>query len=74
MQTVKNDFGTKLCFSFWCHNKFGNFRRATWEKNSILVEEHNRRADLGLHSYRLGMNQFADLVRLSFSYSLESDL
>ncbi|CAF1511485.1 unnamed protein product, partial [Adineta steineri] len=26
-------------------------RRMIWEKNLKLVEEHNLRADLGLHSY-----------------------
>ncbi|CAF4448805.1 unnamed protein product, partial [Adineta steineri] len=37
-----------------------------WEKNLKLVEEHNLRADLGLHSYRLGMNQFSDLTNEEF--------
>ncbi|CAF0719827.1 unnamed protein product [Adineta steineri] len=41
-------------------------RRMIWEKNLKLVEEHNLRADLGLHSYRLGMNQFADLTNEEF--------
>ncbi|CAF1474601.1 unnamed protein product, partial [Adineta ricciae] len=41
-------------------------RRMIWEKNLELVEEHNRRADLGLHTYRLGMNQFADLTNEEF--------
>ncbi|CAF3862364.1 unnamed protein product [Adineta steineri] len=41
-------------------------RRMIWEKNLKLVEEHNLRADLGLHSYRLGMNQFADLANEEF--------
>ncbi|UJR11424.1 hypothetical protein I4U23_015604 [Adineta vaga] len=41
-------------------------RRTIWEKNLELVEEHNRQADLGLHTYRLGMNQFADLTNKEF--------
>ena len=38
-------------------------RRATWESNLRKVEQHNLRADLGMHTYWLGMNKFADLVR-----------
>ncbi|CAF1401866.1 unnamed protein product [Adineta ricciae] len=41
-------------------------RRTIWGKNLKLVEEHNQRADLGLHSYRLGMNKFADLTNEEF--------
>ncbi|CAF4270110.1 unnamed protein product, partial [Adineta steineri] len=41
-------------------------RRTIWGKNLEIVEEHNRQADLGLHTYRLGMNQFADLTNKEF--------
>ncbi|UJR07000.1 hypothetical protein I4U23_011289 [Adineta vaga] len=43
-----------------------HLRRMIWRKNLELVEEHNHQADLGLHSYRLGMNQFADLTNKEF--------
>ncbi|CAF1377160.1 unnamed protein product [Adineta steineri] len=41
-------------------------RRMIWGKNLEIVEEHNRQADLGLHTYRLGMNQFSDLTNEEF--------
>lgn len=36
------------------------WRRSVWEKNFQQVEAHNRAADLGLHSYWQGLNQFSD--------------
>ncbi|ETE62848.1 Cathepsin L1, partial [Ophiophagus hannah] len=36
-------------------------RRATWEKNLQMVEQHNREADEGKHTYWMKMNQFSDL-------------
>lgn len=36
------------------------WRRTVWEKNYQQVEAHNREADLGLHTYWQGMNQFGD--------------
>jgi len=36
-------------------------RRAVWEHNVALVQQHNLDADMGLRSYRLGVNQHADL-------------
>jgi hypothetical protein len=38
--------------------------RATWENNLNKVQQHNLQADLGVHTYWLGMNKYADLVRL----------
>lgn len=35
-------------------------RRGIWEKNLRMVEAHNEEADMGVHSYWLGMNQFSD--------------
>jgi cathepsin L len=37
-------------------------RRAVWESNLKIVEEHNLEADLGLHTFWLGMNAYADLT------------
>ncbi|XP_072545015.1 uncharacterized protein [Salminus brasiliensis] len=36
-------------------------RKMTWLTNRKLVLEHNKLADQGLKSYRLGMNHFADM-------------
>lgn len=38
-------------------------RRKIWEDNLHKVTKHNAEHNLGLHSYTLGMNAFADLVR-----------
>uniref|UniRef100_A0A8C6WF56 Cathepsin K n=1 Tax=Neogobius melanostomus TaxID=47308 RepID=A0A8C6WF56_9GOBI len=38
------------------------WRRSVWEKNYVQVEAHNREADLGLHTYWQGLNQFGDWV------------
>jgi cathepsin L len=42
-------------------------RRATWESNLKKVQEHNLQADLGVHTYYLGMNKFADLTITEFA-------
>jgi len=39
------------------------FSRAAWEDNLNIVQTHNLEADLGVHTYYLGMNKFADLVK-----------
>jgi len=41
-------------------------RRDIWENNLKIVQDHNIRADLGVHSYWLGMNKFADLTNTEF--------
>ncbi|CAF2449939.1 unnamed protein product [Rotaria sp. Silwood2] len=42
-------------------------RRATWESNLKKVREHNLQADLGVHTYWLGMNKFADMTVNEFA-------
>uniref|UniRef100_A0A1A7WES0 Cystein proteinase inhibitor protein salarin n=1 Tax=Iconisemion striatum TaxID=60296 RepID=A0A1A7WES0_9TELE len=37
-------------------------RRAIWEKNMRMVEAHNQEAELGMHSYELGMNRLGDMT------------
>lgn len=39
-----------------------NKHKENWLENLKLVQEHNRLADQGIKSYRLGMNYFADMV------------
>jgi len=35
-------------------------RRVIWEKNLALIRQHNLEADLGMHTYTLGINEYAD--------------
>ena len=48
---------------YYYYNKF--YRRAIWESNLQYIEKHNLEADKGLHTYRLGMNDFTDMVNIS---------
>jgi cathepsin L len=41
-------------------------RRAIWEGNLKKVQEHNLQADLGVHTYWLGMNKYADMTITEF--------
>jgi cathepsin L len=41
-------------------------RRAIWESNLQKVQDHNLQADLGVHSYWLGMNKYADMTISEF--------
>jgi len=41
-------------------------RRTIWESNLKKVQEHNLQADLGVHTYWLEMNKFADLTVTEF--------
>ena len=36
--------------------------RLAWEANVAIIRKHNLEHDLGLHSYTLGLNNYADLV------------
>jgi len=37
-------------------------RRSIWEANIALIRKHNLEADLGLHTYTLGMNKYGDMT------------
>jgi len=41
-------------------------RRGIWESNLKLVQDHNLKADLGVHTFWLGMNKYADLTVSEF--------
>jgi cathepsin L len=41
-------------------------RRSSWESNVALIGQHNLEADLGLHTYTLGMNKYGDLTLKEF--------
>jgi len=44
-----------------------NLRRANWENNLKIVNDHNLEADLGAHTYWLGMNAYADMTNAEFN-------
>jgi cathepsin L len=41
-------------------------RRAIWEDNLNIVQSHNLEADIGLHTFWLGMNAYADMTNKEF--------
>jgi len=41
-------------------------RRSAWEANLKIIRTHNLEADLGLHTYTLGMNAYGDLTLEEF--------
>jgi hypothetical protein len=41
------------------------FSLTVFKKNVAMINGHNLEADLGLHSYTLKINQFADMVQTS---------
>ncbi|KAG9337748.1 hypothetical protein JZ751_028245 [Albula glossodonta] len=43
-------------------------RRMIWEENHCFIQQHNLEEAQGKHSYKLGMNQFGDLVRMLYLY------
>jgi cathepsin L len=42
-------------------------RRSIWEANVAIIRKHNLEADIGLHTYTLGMNKFGDMTNEEFS-------
>jgi cathepsin L len=41
-------------------------RRSIWEANIEIIRKHNLEADLGLHTYTLGMNKYGDMTIKEF--------
>ena len=37
-----------------------------WEENLRKIQKHNYEADLGKHTYRLGVNEYTDLTSAEF--------
>uniref|UniRef100_A0A8W8P0C9 Cathepsin L n=1 Tax=Magallana gigas TaxID=29159 RepID=A0A8W8P0C9_MAGGI len=42
-------------------------RRQIWEDNVRLIEKHNLEEDRGVHTYRLGMNEYGDMTNEEFA-------
>jgi cathepsin L len=41
-------------------------RRSIWEANIAIIRKHNLEADLGVHTYTLGMNKYGDMTIKEF--------
>jgi hypothetical protein len=46
-----------------------SIRRNIWEANLDKIRQHNLEADLGIHTFTLGMNRFGDLVGFFHHYT-----
>ncbi|XP_052684367.1 procathepsin L-like isoform X3 [Crassostrea angulata] len=51
----------KRIYSKTYTNQEENRRKSIWLKNIDIINKHNIKADMGYHSYRLGMNKFGDM-------------
>ncbi|XP_029640526.1 cathepsin L1-like isoform X1 [Octopus sinensis] len=43
-----------------------NFRRAIWKENGNFINQHNLEADMGIHTFWMDMNEYADLSNREF--------
>lgn len=68
MKTSLNASGTLPCnHGDGGHNGHGGIGRGTDRCRHLrCMDAHNAEADLGLHSFRLGLNAFADLTQEEF--------
>jgi cathepsin L len=57
----------KSSFNKQYSNVEESVRRAAWEDNLKIVQQHNLEADLGVHTFWLGMNAYADLTNAEFN-------
>ncbi len=48
------------------------FSLSVFKDNLAMINQHNHEADIGLHSYTLKINQFADMVQKYILYCLIS--
>ncbi|XP_056012698.1 procathepsin L-like [Ostrea edulis] len=44
------------------HQQDENKRKSIWRQNIDVINKHNIEADLGHHTYRLGMNEYGDMT------------
>lgn len=42
-------------------------RRMIWERNLQEINRHNSESDMGYHSYRLGLNEYSDMMTHEFN-------
>lgn len=60
---MMNNFGKKNSFPIKRKSIIFS-RRNIFEENVQMIQQHNLEADLGLHTFTMKVNHFADLVRL----------
>merc|ERR1712018_847981 len=46
------------------------YRQRIFQRNVELINKHNSEAETGKHTYKLGVNQFADLTKEEWVYQL----
>ncbi|XP_077777953.1 cathepsin S-like [Podarcis muralis] len=76
--TLARDPALDEAWSDWkrTHNKIyrernaEDFRRTVWEDNLHTIEEHNREAAQGKHTFQMALNQFSDLTKEEFKEKL----
>ena len=46
-------------------------RQLKWQSNAKYIETHNKKADLGLETYRLALNEYSDMDAEEFSLAFK---
>jgi len=54
----------------YMHAREETYRRQVWLHHLDVIQKHNLEADRGLHSFRLGVNEFADMPNKEFVQQL----